>query len=122
MREHSLYESALALAGVSLIAVVGALSVATYDWAIVTGVAILSVDMPILVGFARWIPQSLDEGSTWYDWVAMHLFLASVPLVVIGISFLLVHVHIVCGVLFITSSIISFPLYKRRLDKGPRES
>ncbi len=121
MREHSAYENSLALAGVSLIAIVGALSVATYDWAIVTGIAILSVDIPLLVCFARWIPESLGESSTWDDWVAIHLFIVSAPLVVLGISFLLVHVHIVCGVLFFTASVVSFLLYRRRLDKQPRD-
>ena len=117
MREHSTYETALALAGANLVLIAGALSVSVYDWPIVAGISVLAFDIPLLVGFGRWTPTSVDGKSSWHDWVAVHVFIAAAPLAVFGISLLLVHVHAICGVLFALSTVLAFVLYKRRLHQ-----
>jgi hypothetical protein len=121
MQQHTTYDACLALAAVSFIAVVSALSVNMYEWRIITGIAILSVDIPLLVGFGRWIPPDLGPHSKWHDHVAHNTFLLCMPLAVIGISFILAHVHAICGVLFTASSLLASFLYKRRLDAVQRD-
>jgi len=116
VQAHTTYNAFLALAGLSFVAVVGALSVSTYDWTIITGIAILSADMPVLAGFARWEPPDLRQGSPWLDHVANLLWLLSMPGAVLGISFILAHVHFACGILFALSSALAWFLYKRRPD------
>ena len=39
------------------------------------------------------------------------------PSALLGISFILAHVHAVCGILFFASSFLAFMLYRRRLEQ-----
>ena len=95
--QHTTYDAFLALAGASFITVISALSVSTYDWSIITGIAILSVDIPFLAGFARWIPPDFRSDSTWHDHFANIAFVLAMPLAIIGNSLVLIHVHVICG-------------------------
>jgi hypothetical protein len=115
MKPQNIYDTSLALAGVSFVTIVSALSVSTYDCSLVTGVAILCVVTPLLASFARWTPPDIGPDSTWYDWLANHLFILAMPGALLGISFVFAHVHIVCGVLFGLSSFTGISLYWRRV-------
>jgi len=116
MKPQNFYDTSLALAGVSLLTILGALSVSTYDCTLITGVSILCAVTPLLAGFSRWIPPSMAApGSTWHDWVANHLFLVAMPGALLGMSFIFAHVHVICGALFALSSFTAIGLYWRRL-------
>jgi len=117
MKPQNFYETSLALAGVSFLTILGALSVsAAYDWTLITGVSILCVVTPWLVGFSRWIPPDITApDSTWHDWVANHLFAADMPVALLGMSFIFAHVHVICGVSFALSSLTAAWLYWRRI-------
>src|ERR1043166_816270 len=99
-----MYDDFLALAGVSFVTVLAALSVSVYDWTIITGVSILCVAIPLLASFARWMPPDLQPTSTWQDWTANHLWILAMPSALLGISFVFAHIHAVCGILFGASS------------------
>lgn len=115
MKPHNIYDTSLALAGVSFVTIVSALSVSTYDCSLITGVAILCVVTPLLASFARWTPSGIGPDSTWYDWLANHLFILAMPGALLGMSFIFAHVHILCGILFGLSSFIAIGLYWRRV-------
>jgi hypothetical protein len=115
MQPHTHYDAFLGLAGASFVAVIGALSVNTYDCTIVTGIAILSADIPVLIGFARWDPPTLRWRSPPPHHAANILWVISMPAAPVGISFILAHVHIVCGILFAVFSIVAYLLYFARL-------
>jgi hypothetical protein len=109
MKPQNVFEASLALASASFVAVVSALSVNTYDFSMITGIAILCAANPLLVGFARWIPPDVGPNSTLHDWVASPLFLVAWPAPLLGMSFIFAHVHIICGILFASSVVISVP-------------
>jgi len=109
--KKNVFDMSLALAGASFVAVVSALSVNVYDFRLIVGIAILCVATPLLVGFARWIPPDIGPNSTWHDWLASPLFLVAWPAAILGMSFIFAHVHVICGILFATSSLTSFCLY-----------
>ena len=117
MQPHTHYDAFLALAGASFLAVLGALSVNSYDWSIIIGIAILSADVPVLVGFARWDPPSFRWESPVRHHIANILWVVSMPAALLGISFILAHVHLVCGILFAVSSGITCYLYMARLKE-----
>src|SRR5260370_19006785 len=99
----------LALAGASFVAVIGALSVNTYDWFVIIGIAILSADIPVLVGFTRWHPPNFRW--EWRYHVASVLWVVSMPAALLGISFILPHVPVISGIFFSVSSVIACCLY-----------
>jgi hypothetical protein len=115
MQQHNTYDTSLALAGVSFVTILGALSVSRYDCPIIIGVAILSGAAPLLASFSRWTPPDLLTDSTWRNWLANHLFVVAMPAALIGIAFVLAHVHILCGALFAASSFTGIGLYWRRV-------
>ncbi len=110
----------LALAGASFVAVIGALSVNTYDWSVIIGIAILAADIPVLVGFSRWRPLYFRPERR--HKIASHLLFVSMPAALLGISFILAHVHVICGILFAVSSGIACYFYLahlKDLGQGP---
>jgi hypothetical protein len=117
MEAKNVLDTSLALAGASFVAIVSGLSVNSYDFPLIVGIAILCVATPLLVGFARWIPPDIGPNSTWHDWLASPLFLVAWPAAILGMSFLFAHVHIIGGILFAASSIITFCLYCRYITK-----
>lgn len=120
MQPHTHYDAFLGLAGASFVAVIGALSVNTYDWTVVTGIAILSADIPVLVGFARWDPPSFRWESPLPHHVANILWVLSMPAALLGIAFILAHVHLICGILFAVFSCVAVFLYRGRLNELKR--
>ena len=115
MQRHNIYDTSLALAGVSFVTIVSALSVSSYDWPLITGVAILCIATPLLGSFSRWTPPDIEGNSPWYDWLANHLFLVAMPGALVGMAFIFAHVHFVCGLLFALSSFAAISLYWRRV-------
>ena len=115
MQRHTHYDAFLGLAGASFVAVIGALSVNCYDWTVITGIAILSADIPVLIGFARWDPPTLRWESPLPHHAANILWVVSMPAALLGIAFILAHVHILCGILFAIFSIVAYLLYFGRL-------
>ncbi|MEY2555667.1 MAG: hypothetical protein QOF93_811 [Verrucomicrobiota bacterium] len=120
VQRHTHYDAFLGLAGASFVAVIGALSVNTYDWTVITGIAILSADIPLLISFARWDPPTLRRESPLPDHISNILWIASMPAALLGISFILAHVHIICGILFAVASCLAYFLYQRRLNELKR--
>lgn len=115
MQPHTHYDAFLALAGASFLTIVGALSVSSYDCGIITGIAILSADIPLLIGFARWDPPDFVWESPLRHHVSNILWVVSMPAALVGISFVLAHVHILCALLFAGFSILATLLYFWRL-------
>ena len=72
---------------------------------IVTHIAILSADIPVFFEFAHWDPPDFRPQSLLLDHVSNILWIICMPAALIGISFILAHVHVVCGILF---SVFSF--------------
>ena len=122
MQPHNIYDTSLALAGVSFLTILGALSVSSYDCPLIVGIAILCVATPLLASFSRWTPPDLAADSSWHNWLANHLFLVATPTALLGISFVLAHVHVVCGVLFAVSSFTAIGLYWRRVIQLQRSA
>src|SRR5438128_2722318 len=91
----------LALAAFSSAVLFGAISAASYDTPLIIGVSLLSLAIPALYLFSQWDPKP-EHYITGTAWVLCG------PCALLGTVFILIHVHIVCGLLFAVATVIAF--------------
>jgi len=91
----------LALAVFSSAVLLGAMSAASYDRPLIVGVCLLSIAIPTLYLFSQWDPKP-QHFMTNTAWVLC------APCALLGTSFVLAHVHVLCGLLFAVTTTVAF--------------
>lgn len=100
----------LALAAFSSAVLFGALSAACYDTPLKIGVGLLAVAIPTLYLFSQWDPKP-EHYITGTAWVIC------APCALLGTTFILVHVHILCGLLFAVTTTVAFCRFVQAVRK-----
>ena len=96
----------LALAVFSSAVLLGAISAACYDTPLVIGVSLLSIATPTLYLFSQWNPEP-------EHYVSNTAWFLCAPCAFLGITFVLIHVQILCGLLFAATTLVAFFRFSR---------